>query len=1001
MSKNLRVKTSKFIDETTRVSFKFNSKNYYGYKGDTLASALIANGIHLVGRSFKYHRPRGIMTAGSEEPNAIVQLNNNSALSEPNVRATEVEIYDGLEASSQNCWPSVNFDIGGINNFLSPLLPAGFYYKTFMWPASFWEKYEYFIRKSAGLGKSPAEPDPDIYDHKYIHCDVLVIGGGISGIMAAKTAAQNGLNTLLVEEKPNLGGTTIYQNSEQHKINNQTSSIWLEKEIANLESLDNLEIKTRTSVAAFHGYNFLLARENLTDHLPIKDRTNKVRQRLLKIRAKKVITATGSLERPLIFNNNDRPGIFLSSAIKKYIDFYGVSCGEDNVLFTNNDSAYETALSLFKKGIRVKAIVDIREQPSSKIIEEVESNGIKVYKEYTVVNTEGYKKINKISIMQLSKDGQSVIGSKIDLDCDCLGLSGGWTPAVHLFTQSGGKLRFRDEDQVFIPNHYPSKQISIGSCNGDFELDEILNLIPTQLKNFLEIEKTEYENLSIEISKNLSKRNIWLLPSDKVLGKTKPFVDYQNDATAKDIKLALREGFRSIEHVKRYTTTGMGTDQGKLGNMHALGIIAETAGVKMGELGTTTFRPPYTPLSFGTIVGRNVGEYFDIFRKTPIHEWHVKNNAEFENVGQWKRAWYYPKTTEDMHQAVQRESKAARESAGILDASTLGKIDIQGTDASEFLNRVYTNAWSKLGIGKCRYGLMLHEDGMVYDDGVTTRLDENHYIMTTTTGGAANVMSKLEDYLQTEWPELDVYLTSVTDHFATISVCGPNSKKIVSKVIPDLDLSDENFPHMSFKNAKIDKVKCRVMRISFTGEHSYEINIQANFGKSVWEKCMEAGKEFNITPYGTETMHLLRAEKGFIIVGQDTDATMTPIDLQMDWIVSKKKYDFIGKRSLYRSDTIREDRKQLVGLLTDDPKIVLEEGAQIVEDTNQKPIEMLGHVTSSYYSPNLNKSIALAVVRGGKNMMGKKLFIPMENKTISVTVADPVFLDKENKRLNA
>ena len=1001
MSKNLRVKTSKFIDETTRVSFKFNSKNYYGYKGDTLASALIANGIHLVGRSFKYHRPRGIMTAGSEEPNAIVQLNNNSALSEPNVRATEVEIYDGLEASSQNCWPSVNFDIGGINNFLSPLLPAGFYYKTFMWPASFWEKYEYFIRKSAGLGKSPATPDPDIYDHKYIHCDVLVIGGGISGIMAAKTAAQNGLNTLLVEEKPNLGGTTIYQNSEQHKINNQTSSIWLEKEIANLESLDNLEIKTRTSVAAFHGYNFLLARENLTDHLPIKDRTNKVRQRLLKIRAKKVITATGSLERPLVFNNNDRPGIFLSSAIKKYIDFYGVSCGENNVLFTNNDSAYETALSLFKKGIRVKAIVDIREQPSSKIIEEVESNGIKVYKEYTVVNTEGYKKINKISIMQLSKDGQSVIGSKIDLDCDCLGLSGGWTPAVHLFTQSGGKLRFRDEDQVFIPNHYPSKQISIGSCNGDFELDEILNLIPTQLKNFLEIEKTEYENLSIEISKNLSKRNIWLLPSDKVLGKTKPFVDYQNDATAKDIKLALREGFRSIEHVKRYTTTGMGTDQGKLGNMHALGIIAETAGVKMGELGTTTFRPPYTPLSFGTIVGRNVGEYFDIFRKTPIHEWHVKNNAEFENVGQWKRAWYYPKTTEDMHQAVQRESKAARESAGILDASTLGKIDIQGTDASEFLNRVYTNAWSKLGIGKCRYGLMLHEDGMVYDDGVTTRLDENHYIMTTTTGGAANVMSKLEDYLQTEWPELDVYLTSVTDHFATISVCGPNSKKIVSKVIPDLDLSDENFPHMSFKNAKIDKVKCRVMRISFTGEHSYEINIQANFGKSVWEKCMEAGKEFNITPYGTETMHLLRAEKGFIIVGQDTDATMTPIDLQMDWIVSKKKYDFIGKRSLYRSDTIREDRKQLVGLLTDDPKIVLEEGAQIVEDTNQKPIEMLGHVTSSYYSPNLNKSIALAVVRGGKNMMGKKLFIPMENKTISVTVADPVFLDKENKRLNA
>jgi sarcosine oxidase subunit alpha len=604
--------------------------------------------------------------------------------------------------------------------------------------------------------------------------------------------------------------------------------------------------------------------------------------------------------------------------------------------------------------------------------------------------------------MELSRDGQSFTSSeKINLDCDCLAIAGGWTPAVHLFTQSGGKLKFREKDQVFIPNEYPSEQISIGSCNGDFELDDIIKNSTKSLKEFLNIKETEFDNLEINCPKDNEIRNIWLLPSDKVLGKTKPFVDYQNDATAKDIKLALREGFRSIEHVKRYTTTGMGTDQGKLGNMHALGIIAETAGVKMGELGTTTFRPPYTPLTFGTIVGRNVGEYFDTFRRTPMNDWHIENKAEFENVGQWKRAWYYPKNNETMHDAVQRESKAARNSAGILDASTLGKIDIQGTDASEFLNRVYTNAWSKLAIGKCRYGLMLNEDGMVYDDGVTTRLDENHYIMTTTTGGAANVLGKLEDYLQTEWPELDVYLSSVTDHYATASICGPNSKKILNKLIPDLDFSDEGFPHMSFKNAKINNIKCRIMRISFTGEHSYEINIQANYGEDLWRKCMEAGEEFNITPYGTETMHLLRAEKGFIIVGQDTDATMTPIDLQMDWIVSKKKYDFIGKRSLYRSDTMKEDRKQLVGLLTDNPSEVLEEGAQIVANTSLKPVEMLGHVTSSYYSPNLNKSIALAVVRGGKNMLGQKLFIPMEDKNINVTIVDPVFFDKENVRLNA
>ena len=1001
MSKNLRIKASEFIDETSIISFRFNGKTYRGYKGDTLSSALLANNIHLVGRSFKYHRPRGIMTAGSEEPNAIVQIGNDKAITEPNVRATEVEIYDGLEATSQNCWPSVNFDIGGINNFISPFLPAGFYYKTFMWPASFWEKYEYFIRHSAGLGRSPTKPDPDIYDHKYIHCDVLVVGAGISGIIAAKNAAKNNLKTLLVDEQNQLGGSTIYQNREFNKIENLSSSDWLKKEINELKNIKNLEIKTRTSVAAFHGYNYLLARESITDHLSKKERANKIRQRLLKIRANKVILATGSLERPMIFNNNDRPGIMLSTAIKKYAAYYGVACGKKTVFLTNNDSAYESAFCLHSKGIKVEAIIDIRENSNSKIVKSVEDSGIKIYWSHTIVDTKGYKRLNNISTMKLSNDGLSVTGQRIDISCDCLGIAGGWTPAVHLFTQSGGKLQFNEENKAFLPNKYPSKQISIGSCNGDFTLNKIIKNLSVDLKKFLEIKKTDIDNLNIECEEETSRRNIWLLPSDKVFGKTKPFVDYQNDATAKDIKLALREGFRSIEHVKRYTTTGMGTDQGKLGNMHALGIIADIAGIKMGELGTTTFRPPYTPLTFGTIVGRNVGEYFDIFRRTPMNDCHIKNKAEFENVGQWKRAWYYPQNNETMHEAVQRESLAARESAGILDASTLGKIDIQGSDASEFLNRVYTNAWSKLGIGKCRYGLMLSEDGMVYDDGVTTRLSENHYIMTTTTGGAANVLGKLEDYLQTEWPELDVFLTSVTDHFATVSICGPNSKKILNKIIPELDLSDENFPHMSYKEARIEKVKCRIMRISFTGEHTYEINVQANYGSSLWEKCINAGKEFNITPYGTETMHLLRAEKGFIIVGQDTDGTMTPIDLQMDWIVSKKKYDFIGKRSLYRSDTMRKDRKQLVGLLTDNPKEVLEEGAQIVSKLNQNPVEMLGHVTSSYYSPNLDKSIALAVIRGGKDMMGKKLFVPMEGRSINVTVADPVFLDKDNKRLNA
>ena len=998
---NFRINKTNFVDQTNRISFKFDGKTFFGFKGDTLASALIANGIHLVGRSFKYHRPRGIMTCGSEEPNAICQINDKSNLTEPNVRATEIELYEGLEANSQNCWPSVQFDIGGINNLISPFIPAGFYYKTFMWPKSFWKSvYEPLIRKTAGLGKSPIESDPEIYDHKHVHCDVLVIGGGISGIISAKLSAKNNLNTILIDDKKELGGSTIFQDNEIFKINNKISKDWLLNEIDEIKKLKNLQIKTRTSVAAYHDYNYLLARESLNDHLPKNEKDRSVRQRLWKIRAKKVIIATGAIERPLVFNNNDRPGILLASSINKYLNYFGVTCGLKNVIFTNNDSGYETAISLHKKGIDVK-IIDLRKRSGSELIKETEKLGIKIYWNSTITNTFGYRKINSIEIMSLSEDGSNVIGEKNKIFCDCLGISGGWTPMVHMHTQSGGKLNFRETDQVFIPKEFSDNRISVGSSNGHFELDEIVKSTNHTVKKFLNIQETDLDGTNISCSKELEKRNIWLLPNYISIGKNKSFIDFQNDSTAKDIKLAMREGFKSIEHVKRYTTTGMATDQGKLSNMHALGIIAETAAVKMGSLGTTTFRPPFTPLTFGTIVGRSVGKFFDITRKTPMHEWHVKNNAEFENVGQWKRAWYYSRDNENMHQSVQRESKAARDSAGILDASTLGKIDIKGSDATEFLNRVYTNAWSKLSIGKCRYGLMLNEDGMVYDDGVTTRIDENHYLMTTTTGGAANVLSKLEDYLQTEWPELDVWLTSVTDHYATASICGPNSKKILKKLFSDIEFNDQNFPHMSFKNAKIDGIDCRIMRISFTGEHSYEINIEAKYGNSLWEKCMEAGKDFNITPYGTETMHLLRAEKGFIIVGQDTDGTMTPIDLQMDWIVSKKKYDFIGKRSLYRSDTMREDRKQLVGLLTDEPNTVLEEGAQIVYDENKKPIEMIGHVTSSYFSPNLNKSIALAVVKNGRKLKGQKLLVPMRDQTINVTVSDFIFYDKNNERLNA
>jgi len=1000
MSNNFRLPSGGEINRTEKISFKFNGKTFFGYKGDTLASALLANGIHLVARSFKYHRPRGFLGQGSEEPNAIVQIIKDKAKTEPNIRATQIEIFEGFEAKSQNCWPTVNFDMGEINSIFSPLLPAGFYYKTFMWPAKLWEMYEYFIRKSAGLGISPTERDPDLYDHKYYHCDVLVIGSGPAGLIAASIAVQSGKKVLLVDEKPEHGGTLTGSDNEVNKINNKKPKDWINETCSNLSKNKNIKILNRTSVAAYHNYNYLIMSQNLTDHLNEDEKKDKIRQRLWKVRAKKVILATGSIERTMVFDCNDRPGIMLCSAVRKYLNYYGVKCGNNIVIFANNDDAYETAISLHNKGIKIKAIIDIRENSQGDLVKKCKDFGLKILWKHAVISTSGRKKINQVSVMKLSNNNNSVIESITKIDCDLLCVSGGYTPAVHLFTQSGGKLLYNENKSYFYPGKNSLEQISVGSCAGIFNLKKIIDDTYIKVNEFL---KTNIKNdILVSDMKSGNFENIWLIPSNKIPGKTKSFVDFQNDSTANDIKLALREGFKSIEHVKRYTTTGMATDQGKIANMHALGIISEHTKTKMGELGTTTFRPPYTPLTFGALVGRNVKKFFDITRRTPMHSWHKKNNAKFEDVGQWKRAWYYPIDNESMHDAVQRESKAARENAGILDASTLGKIDIQGSDASEFLNRIYTNAWSKLAIGKCRYGLMLNEDGMVYDDGVTTRLEKNHYIMTTTTGGAATVMGKLEDYLQTEWPELKVFLTSVTDHFATVSVCGPNSRKILEKVVKNINFDDKNFPHMSFKEGVIDNIKCRVMRISFTGELSYEINIQADYGEAVWKKCMESGKKFKITPYGTEAMHLLRAEKGFVIVGQETDGTVTPFDLQMDWIISKKKYDFIGKRSLYRSDTMKEGRKQMVGLLTEDPNEVLEEGAQIVAEVKKKPpMDMLGHVTSSYYSPNLKKSIALAVIKNGKNLSGKKLYVPMKNKIIKVTVSDAVFLDKEGKRLNA
>ena len=991
----MRLQNNKNIDQTKKISFFFDGKKYYGYEGDTLASALLSNGVHLVGRSFKYHRPRGIISAGCEEPNGIVQLELNE-FTEPNRRATEIILYDGLIAKSQNRWPSVKLDFGAINDLLAAFFPAGFYYKTFMWPPKFWKTYEHFIRHAAGLGYSPKKEDPHKYEHYHYHCDILIVGSGVSGLYAAQIAAAKNQKVLLVEQENQTGGSILSSNNHDNKISDKSQTEWKNKILDELNKLNNVRIITNTTLFAYMHYNYLLAIQDLQPNKG-KDKANSIRQIVWKIRAKKVILATGSIERPLTFNNNDRPGIMLANSVSKYLNGYGINLGKQIVIFTNNDSAYQTAIDCHYQNINVVAVIDVRNNLEGELPLKVKKLGIKIYTGSIISNTSGRKKLKNVQIKKINQKYTEIV------NCDLLCISGGWSPTVHLFTQSRGKLKFRDEDSCFIPHQAHQKTLSIGSCNGVFDLKNILNETYNSVNNFLNTnDKNSLDGqvYNAELNKTGKQENAWLIEKENI-SKSKMFVDFQNDVTAKDIKIALSEGFKSIEHVKRYTTNGMATDQGKTSNVNALGIISELSGQNISNLGTTTFRLPYTPVTFGAMAGRFVKEFFDIERTTPIHSWHTDNRALFEDVGQWKRPWYYPKNNETMDEAVNREVKATRDSLGILDASTLGKIDLKGRDVSEFLNRIYTNAWSKLAIGKCRYGVMLGDDGMVIDDGVTTRLGEHHYVMTTTTGNAASVMSKFEDWLQTEWPELEVYLTSVTEQFGTISLNGPNSRKIVESLFPDQNFSSESFPHMNFKELKIDGVSCRVMRISFTGEICYEINIPASYALSLWNKCISLGENYNITPYGTEAMHVLRAEKGYIIVGQETDGSVTPIDLDMNWIVSKKKYDFIGKRALNRSDTVKEDRKQLVGILTVDPSIVLEEGSHLVEVETSIPMPMVGHITSSYYSPNLGRSIALGLVKSGTRKKGAKLIVPTVNKSIEVEITNPVFIDPENERLFA
>ena len=979
------------LSPSKTVTFTLDGRQLNAMEGDTLASAMLANGIHLAGRSFKYHRPRGILGAGAEEPSALMDISRDNARRQPNVRATVQEVFDGMKAKTQNHYPSLTFDVGAVNNWFSPFFSAGFYYKTFMWPKQAWKNlYEPFIREAAGLGKAPEEADPDHYANRYAHCDLLIVGGGASGLMAAKTAAKSGKRIVLADESASMGGWLLAES--EATIGGRPAGEWVTETVAELAAMENVTLLPRTTAFGYYAHNMVALAERVTDHRSRPD-PDLPRERLWQVRAKKVILATGAIERHLVFADNDRPGIMLASAARMYLNHYGVAVGRNVGIYTACDSAWAAAFDLQNAGVKVTAIIDMRAAPDPDLVEKAREMGIPVRTGSAVTKTAGKMRIRSMTVEPIADP----LSEKFEIDC--LLVSGGWTPSVHLFSQSRGKLKFDEENGRFVPDIHVEDCASIGSCNGTDDMD-------TALAEAVAAATAAVGGRAVKAPKTSGFASMrgHLIGSAKGAGPddhVMAFIDFQNDVCAKDVRLAVREGMHSIEHVKRYTTTGMATDQGKMSNMHGLAIAAEALGKEIPAVGLTTFRAPYTPVTFGAIVNHSKGDLFDVTRRTPMHSWAEEHGAVFEDVGNWKRAWYFPRAGEDMHAAVARECKTTREAAGIFDASTLGKIEVVGPDAVKFMELMYTNPWQKLAVGMCRYGIMCREDGFIYDDGVVGRIAEDRFHVTTTTGGAPRVLNMMEDYLQTEFPEWKVWLTSTSEQWAVIGVQGPKAREIVEPLVEGIDLSLEAMPHMAIREGKICGVPTRLMRVSFTGELGFEINVPADYGRAVWDAIWERGEPMGMVPYGTEAMHVMRAEKGFIIVGQDTDGTVTPQDAGVGWAVGKKKADFVGIRGLTRPDLVAEGRRQLIGLRTKDPKVVLEEGAQIVADPNQPvPMKMLGFVTSSYWSETLGHSIALALVEGGFGRKGDTLYVPMENETIAVEVCDTIFLDKEGARLN-
>jgi sarcosine oxidase subunit alpha len=917
-----RLATGGAIDRARTLRFRFDGRDYQGHPGDTLASALIASGVRLIGRSFKYHRPRGIMAAGAEEANALVRLGEGDR-AEPNLKATEIPLTDGLVATSVNCWPSPRIDLRGVNQFGAPLLIAGFYYKTFMWPN--WHLFEGPIRRAAGLGIAPKGNDPDRYVHANAACDVLVVGGGPAGLAAAVEAARTGRSVILAEADFRLGGSALWRGDAAAET--------LATELAGLA---NVRILTRTNVFGYYDHNGLAATEQLDGAGP--------RQRVWKLRAGEVVLATGAIERPLVFEGNDRPGVMLASAAQAYAGRYGVLAGRNVTVFTNNDGAYEAACALQTAGAQV-TLVDVRTAPDPQSVAALTAQGVTIKTGRRIVAAKGALGVRKVKL----DDGTT-------LSCDLVGMSGGWSPVVHLFSQSGGKLRFDEAGQMFVPDQAVQNVRMVGGAAGDLGT---LNLEP-----------------------------LWEVPGSG----TKKFVDFGNDVTARDIAIAVDENYRSVEHLKRYTTLGMGVDQGKTSNVNGLAIMGALTGRAPGAVGTTRFRPPYTPVTLGALAGPGVGPLFRPIRYLPAYDWHVAKGALFEEHGPWLRPTAYPQGEETWEQAAQREARAARAVAALFDGSPLGKIEVAGPDAATFLDRIYVGNASNLKPGRARYGLMLNENGIIVDDGVFVRLADDRFLVHTTSGGADRIAAILEEWLQCEWVDLDVAVLPVTTQWATMTVSGPEARALIERIGTDIDLAA--FPHMQFRTGTVAGLPARVLRASFTGEASYEISVAASEAGRLAAAISAAGA----VPIGIEALMILRTEKGYLHVGVDTDGTTLPDDVGMAGPIAKKASDFIGRRSLLRSEAIRPDRLQLVGLASEDSRLPV--GAHVLRD-DAVPGPIDGHVTSSVDSPTLGHPVALALVRSGRVRLGETVMLYDMGRRYRATIVDPVFYDKAGERLNA